>query len=561
MLGALLGVVLGILLPPSGLNPLAIVVWFGILLAPIGATAGSILRLPSAGRAARPAARAIEQAPKELEQAAPAIEQEAQPVVSPIAAPAKRRKLTPEERAQREHERIERKAERERQRQARQEAQEARQAAQQEKARQRAERAAQKAQQAAQKAQQAAEQAQRLALTQAFGADPNTRYSFRFRVVDLDALIPSNLDNGSVNPAYDATLQPRQRDRAASQRQIEQVARSLVPETLLWDFKQLDKGAPIVGPDLMVESGNGRTLALRRARLDFPEQFASYQAKLAESLAAVGLDASALEGKSAPVLVRERLSDVDRAAFAREANAPPVLQMSTLETALIDSRRISDAMIFQLTVKEEQSIDQALRAKSNAAFVRGFLGTLTENEAGALLRKNGTLNQAGIWRIKAALFTRVFPGESGARIADTFLESLDSTTKNFESAISTALPVLARAESLIASGQRSEDLRLTEDISKAIDMLARLREDDTPVAIYREQATMFDRELTTFQEELLGYFDEIGRSPKQIRSFLNAYADAVESAPDPNQTDLFGDVVKLTKEDVYTRITGRKVAA
>lgn len=400
--------------------------------------------------------------------------------------------------------------------------------------------------------------------TRAFGSDPSRVYEFRYRVVGLNDLITSNTDSGSINPHYDPTLQPRQRSRAASQRQIEQAAKKLVPEALLWDFRALDKGAPIVGDDLQVESGNGRALALRRARQAHPEQWANYQEALRGQLAAAGLSDSDLAGVESPVLVRERVTPVaDRAAFAREANAPPVLQMSTLETAIVDSTRISAALAGSLAVREGQSIDQALRSRANEAFVRGFVGTLSENEAALLQRKDGTLAQAGIRRIKAALFVRTFEGESGERLAETFLEALDSDIKNFETGLSASLPVLARAENKIAAGDRAADLSIANDLSKSLDMLSRLRESDTiTVQEYVEQSTlaMIERETTPFQDELLLYFDEIGRSPKKIREFLESYAAAVEDAPPPSQVDLFGDSVSPNKEQLFERITKRKIA-
>lgn len=390
--------------------------------------------------------------------------------------------------------------------------------------------------------------------TRAFGADPNRVYEFRWRVVDLEELITSNTVAGGINPDYDPTLQPRQRDRAASQAQIDRLANQLVPSAYLTDFHQLDKGAPIIGSDRMVESGNGRVLALRRARDLVPERWNAYQDSLRQSLAAAGLDESALAGKTAPILVRERVSEVDRAAFAREANAPPVLQMSTLEVALVDARRLSDATILRLTVKDEQSIDQALRAASNRGFVRSFLETLPENEQAVLQRRDGSLSQMGIWRIKGALFTRTFPGESGQRLSETFLESLDSSIKNYENAISKTLPALVHAQGLIESGQRSRDLDLMGDISKAIDMLARLREQEMIIKNYVGQASMFDRELTPAQESLLLHFDKIGRSEKEIRTFLQEYARMIEDSPDPAQEDMFGGA-GISKTEVIDRLT------
>jgi hypothetical protein len=387
----------------------------------------------------------------------------------------------------------------------------------------------------------------------AFGSDPSRIYEFRYRVVEMDELIASNTDQGGVNPAYDQTLQPRQRDRAASQRQIEQMAQNLVPEAYLWDFKALDKGAPIIGADMMVESGNGRTLALRRAAQQGGERWQDYRAQLEAQASDLGI-AGELDGKAAPVLVRERITEVDRTAFAREANSAPILQMSPLELAKVDASRIDDAMLLRLQVKEDQSIDKALRAAANREFVGGFMRSLSENERAMLLRRNGTLNQMGIWRMKAALFTRAFPGEAGERIADTFLEALDSDTKNFESAISGTLPRISRAQGLISSGQRATDLDISGDVSTSLDMLARLRETGMLPQHYVEQSNMFERELTPFQERLLLHFDAIGRKPKQIRQFFNAYADLVEDAPHPDQGDMFGGGAGPSKDDLLSRI-------
>jgi hypothetical protein len=190
--------------------------------------------------------------------------------------------------------------------------------------------------------------------------------------------------------------------------------------------------------------------------------------------------------------------------------------------------------------------------------VQSFLGSLEENERAVLMRKDGTLNQMGIWRMKAALFTRAFPGESGERIADTFLEALDSDTKNFENAISATLPRISRAESLIASGQREEDMTMMGDVSKALDMLARLREQEMLPQHYVEQSSLFERELTPFQERLLLHFDTVGKKPKQIRAFFHAYADLVEEAPHKGQTDLFGERAAPTKDHLLDRILARE---
>jgi len=388
--------------------------------------------------------------------------------------------------------------------------------------------------------------------TKALGTDPTKQYDLEYEIVDINDLIPSNTKTGAINPKYSQELQPRDRSRQASQNQIDNVAKNLQPEAMLWDFHQIDKGTPILGDsDNMVESGNGRTLALMRAKERYPEKWKEYQEGLKKQASEVGFDAGDIEGIENPVLVRRRKNKVDRAQFAREANEAAVLQMSPLERAKVDAGKLKDSSIFGLDVRENESIDQALRAKRNSKFVRDFMGTLPENERAPLMRANGTLNQMGLWRMKAAVFTKVFPGEAGERIADTFLEGLDSTTKNFEKSITQVLPRLAKAESLIRSGQRP-NVSIMDDVSRSLDMLARLRENGVKVNDYLKQGALFQRELNPNQERLLSAFDGIGNSTVKIRNWFNKYADAVINMESPQQMGLFGGgTANLSSDDIF----------
>src|SRR3989337_1312397 len=92
----------------------------------------------------------------------------------------------------------------------------------------------------------------------ATGADPNKRYSLRYKLVGLDHLEPSHTDALGPNPHFPPDLQPRLRDRAASRLQIRRMAEGLNADALLHDLGVLDRGPMIVGPDMAVESGNGR---------------------------------------------------------------------------------------------------------------------------------------------------------------------------------------------------------------------------------------------------------------------------------------------------------------
>lgn len=400
--------------------------------------------------------------------------------------------------------------------------------------------------------------------TKAFGNDPRNVYEFKYQVTELDDLVTSNKDNGEIDPKYSQELQPRSRNRAASLEQIDSIARNLSPEALLLDFHTIDKGVPIAGEDLMVESGNGRTMALRKAQKAYPESWQRYQNELIKQAKHYGIPEADIKKFKNPVLVRVRTSKVDRAEFAREANEPPVLQMSPLEKAGADSKRLTPEMLTRFQVGEDQSIDQALRAAANRAFVRQIISTMPKNEQATLIRKDGTLARMGIWRIKAAIFSKVFPGVHGERLAETFFESIDGSIKNFENAISAVLPKIAVAESMIQSGKRPSEMSIISDITKVIDVFARLKENGVKIPDYVKQIGMFkEDELTDVQKKMLLKFDEISRSPKQIREWFEKYADFVIKAPDPKQAGMF-DIDEggrqATKEDLLAILTKSQIS-
>ncbi|GAH58576.1 unnamed protein product, partial [marine sediment metagenome] len=215
--------------------------------------------------------------------------------------------------------------------------------------------------------------------TEAFGADPSQIdkvYQFRYRVVDIDDVIPSHTDTLTPNPKYPAELQPRLRGRAASRIQIENIAKNLNPRALLQDSGFIDTGSMIVGPDLVVESGNGRVLALRKAVTDFPEQYARYRKMLEAIAERFGIEKERLARIKTPILVRERLTDVDRVKFAAEANVGAVMGMSPYEQALQDAGRLSSTTISTLAVGEEQTIDQALRMRGNDHIIKHFVSNI-----------------------------------------------------------------------------------------------------------------------------------------------------------------------------------------
>ena len=76
----------------------------------------------------------------------------------------------------------------------------------------------------------------------------------------VDCLTHNRVKKDAESPAK---LQPRDRGRLASSSQIDKISKQLKP-TLLGPFSSASNGAPIIGPDLIVESGNACVIALHR---------------------------------------------------------------------------------------------------------------------------------------------------------------------------------------------------------------------------------------------------------------------------------------------------------
>lgn len=278
----------------------------------------------------------------------------------------------------------------------------------------------------------------------------------QYRVVELDTLIPSNLDDFSPNPAYPHAegVQPRDRSRESDRQQVRDMASRLSPE-LLGRSATADTGAPIIGPDNVVESGNGRILALRLAARANPDSWAAYQSWLS----AQGFDLSAFRQ---PVLVMDRISALtpaERAAFVVEANAPTAARMSAAETARADAGRL-DAIL-----DLHKGGDVAL--ERNADFARAFLASLPRSEANALRTADGGLSADGARRLRAALLARAY-GDQAGPLLERMLENADTDIKAIAGALDDAAADWARMRALAARGLLPGAPDRTADLMAAV---------------------------------------------------------------------------------------------
>lgn len=361
-----------------------------------------------------------------------------------------------------------------------------------------------------------------------------------YRLAELDDLTASNTPDGAVNPRYPKERQPRDRSRAASLSQVENIAGNLNPRLLGRSPKAAD-GAPIVSPDGVVESGNGRTLALQKVYEGNADRAAAYR----QFLEAEGFNT---EGMNKPVLVRVRdgnLAEEDVQAFVREANARDTAGMSGTETAASDADALPGGL---LDLFRGGDIDAA----GNRDFVRGFMQALVpENDRANLVLKDGSIAGTLVKRIEAALLVRAI----GPR---AFIEKLVDADGDNIKAIGKALVdvsgPLAKLREAVRSGAVDASMDIADNIAEAVGIVERARREKRNVSDLINQRDVFSGEaVAPLTEAVLHLFFNGPRFSRpagreRIAQRLGFYIEQAEKAAPGG--GLFGESTKAQPGDI-----------
>ncbi|MBB4066750.1 hypothetical protein [Gellertiella hungarica] len=350
----------------------------------------------------------------------------------------------------------------------------------------------------------------------------------RYEVVEATDLITSHTDDMTPNPAFPPDLQPRDRSRALSRDQVAGIAANLQPERL-GPSPQAESGAPIVGPDGIVESGNGRVMALRRAYSDAGTSANNYR----NFLRAQNFD---IEGFTNPVLIARRVTDLEngeRIGFVTAANRSTAMRMGATEQALSDARMIDGSLLDLL-----QGSD--VKAAANQQFTRGFMAKLPRAEQGSLMDAGGYLSQEGERRITAALMGRAY-GEPA--LLGRALEDTDNNIKAIAGALADAAGPWSRLRDAVARGEIPGGMDITPDLMNAVRLVMKARDEGRSMADLVNQAEMFGGpdELSKLVARALFSDADLKRPVGRARlaAFLNDFAE--EAMKNDSGPRLFGE--------------------
>lgn len=298
-----------------------------------------------------------------------------------------------------------------------------------------------------------------------------------YEVVEARDLVTSHTDDFLPNANFPPELQPRARERPITQEQVINMSANLQPERL-GPSPQADGGSPIVGPDGLVESGNGRVMAIRKAYQDGNVASGNYR----NFLKSQGFDVAEME---APVLVARRVTDLaadERLKFVTAANRSTAMKLSAPEQALSDARLVDPA---SLTMLESGDVGSA----SNRNFVRAFMSKLPRSEQGNLVDAHGNLSLEGNKRLTAALLGRAY-GEP--TLLARALEDADSNIKSLSGALSDAAGAWSKMRDDVARGIIPQGMDITDDLLSAIRLVMKSRDEGVSLKNLLAQPEMFD---------------------------------------------------------------------
>ena len=378
-----------------------------------------------------------------------------------------------------------------------------------------------------------------------------TKVSTVFAVLEADQVIASHTATGAENPNYPQELQPRDRSRESSQAWVQKTSNTLDPESL-GRSGRADTGAPIIGEDLVVESGNGRTMAIQLAyeRGNADE----YKEWLIDEAEYFGFSADQINQFKQPILVRIRTSEIDRIQFTVEANQDDKLSFSATERAKTDARRLDENLLSLFTPGEDGDLITA----SNQKFIQGFLKSLGETEAAQYIGTDGKPTQALVTRMKAAIFSKAYNDD---RLLEMMADQTKPDLQNMLNALGAAAPKFIEAQavsrgdvqdvssSIVDGIEQALDKRVTNAIIDAANTILAAKQNDQDIVEFVKQQGLFG-DLSEGVPELAVFLSKNSRSAKKMSLLFKAMAEFAEKeALDSQNMGLFGEPEPVSIKD------------
>lgn len=343
----------------------------------------------------------------------------------------------------------------------------------------------------------------------------NDPVEVEYQVVEADAVLTSD------QQGFDQSAQPRDRQgNKNSEIQIESIANNPIFGRL-YRAPETDRGAPIVGADGLVESGNGRTMALRRAY---------ERGTAAEYRKGLETEFPEAAGMKAPIVIARRITDVNREQFAYQSNKAATQALSAVEEARAEAKMVDSDI---LGLYRGGPVTSA----GNRDMVKAFIGKLPKTDQNRMLNPDGGLSVDGMRRVQAAVFSRAY---DSPELLSRMAESVDDDMRGLTGVLTDVAPRVAQMRVAMEKGEIAADGDFVPALIEAIDVISNFRSRGENLSDYKAQIDAFAAPVSEEASIIMdAMFNPAGTrlaSKKAVQDFIEFAIDGAQAQDTTTET-------------------------
>lgn len=374
-----------------------------------------------------------------------------------------------------------------------------------------------------------------------------------YAIVDLSDITASHNErtfNDSLNYPTENGRNINDRnykDDVAAQRNVQKIARKLVPETLI-SLSSTPSGTPIINKDGFVVSGNNRVMSLKLAIKEYPDNYEKYVDQLKEDCDSFNIEydkrMNTFNGKRCfqPILVRIdeslpiKLNTEVLAAYNQDTKKGerPVDKAIKLASILNSNERCKNTIVSIVDGYDNFSDLYSLQGKSDRKrLVDTFVqcGLIPEAQL-PIYFDNGEFTEGGKDYIETLLSAIILTPDALKVIGA-------EGVKKYRQTIISSLPVLITNKALMEDD-------LTRDISDAVILQYKIVQVGGDFSDFTHSQSLFSEDKP--KEKAL-YLNALLRSGKNtFKAAVKRYTDSVK---DNEGASLFGE--KLLVKEIFDK--------
>jgi hypothetical protein len=271
-------------------------------------------------------------------------------------------------------------------------------------------------------------------------------------------------------------------------------------------------------------AGNGRVAGLRAAYSQGTAE--NYKRELLEDTEH-GIDPGIIGGFENPVLVRVMPKSQVTPNIADISNISGTLRLSPVESAKNDISRVD---LGGLTFNDDGS--------PNTNTLIQFVRSMPKDEQGELMDAKGMPNTKAIDRLNNAIFYKAYGSDT---LIELYAQAADPEAKAVLNALAKAAPKMAALD-----GAGDYDVRAS--VLDAAEMAVNARRSGQKLKDYVQQGMLG---ADPYAIKVLEMFADNSRSSKRMAEALDRLATLAGEQAGKSGADMFGDVPKMPKDDLY----------